>query len=68
MENKKKKVYDAPQLTVVSFKAERGFATSGGLFDFEQLMLWENSQPGQRQMENYIVANDWNENSTGFWD
>lgn len=30
MENKKK-TYEAPRLTVVTFKTERGYATSGGV-------------------------------------
>ena len=29
MEKQSKKVYEAPDLTVVSFKAEKGYATSG---------------------------------------
>lgn len=68
MENKKKKVYDAPQLTVVSFKTERGFALSSGEnFMIDQLLLWDNDVDRQ-PMESYIPANDWTEGSNSFWD
>ncbi len=29
MEKKEKRIYESPQLTVVTFKAERGYAASG---------------------------------------
>lgn len=56
-----KKQYLAPELTVVSFKTERGYALSGGdkgLFDFSRLEYEEgfNSQSQQ----------DWHEESSFF--
>ena len=65
MKSKTKKIYETPQLTVVSFKMERGYASST-TYEFDQFLLWDNSQSSQ-QMESYIVPNDWNEGSNNFW-
>lgn len=65
MENKKKKVYDAPQLTVVSFKTERGFALSGEILQ-NQFLLWDSEE--EIHMEPYSYREGWaNENGEGFW-
>lgn len=34
MKKKEKRIYEAPQLTTVTFKAERGYAESGALTSF----------------------------------
>ena len=57
-----KKEYTAPELTVVTFRAERGYALSGIL---AQMMLWESAQLSQ--MENFETGNDWNSGSDNFW-
>ena len=58
-----KKEYTAPALTVVTFKAERGYVLSGLV---DQLMLWENDS--QDNMENYETGNGWNSGNNHFWD
>lgn len=58
-----KKAYTAPVLTVVTFKAERGYVLSGLV---DQLMLWENDS--QDSMENYETGNGWNSGNNHFWD
>lgn len=58
-----KKEYTAPALTVVTFRAERGYVISGLV---DQLMFWEDNS--QNSMENYETANDWNSGSNHFWD
>lgn len=64
-EMKEKRSYLPPQLTVVSFKSERGYATSGpGPFDF--FLFWQNNDADQ--MEDYETGNGWNEGSNHFWD
>ena len=67
MKSKAKKDYESPQLTVVSVKAERGYATSGPMFDLSELLFWE-EDASNKHMESYTVANDWNEGSNSFWD
>ena len=57
-----KKTYEAPHLTVVTFKTERGYAVSGVL---SELMFWENS--GQDNMENYETQENWHSGGQ-FWD
>lgn len=57
-----KRPYEAPQLTVVSFKVEQGFAGSGVL---SSLMFWENSE--QDNMENYETQDNWHSGGQ-FWD
>ena len=64
MEKTPKKAYTPPCLTVVSFKAERGFALSGL---FGEFIFWDDSE-GSDQMENYSTGNGWNEGSNHFWD
>ena len=60
MENNKK--YMAPQLTVVSFKVERGFTASNPILD--QLIFWDNDP--SEQVEDYTEHSIWNDGD-GFW-
>lgn len=65
--NKEKRPYESPQLTVVCFKMERGFAGSGGLMNY---ILNNDSwgvESGQGAVSDYNVTNDaWgNEGSRG---
>ena len=57
-----RKQYTAPQLTVVTFKAERGYALSTPLFD--ELLFWETEQ--SEQVEAYADHEVWNDGA-GFW-
>ena len=68
---KVKEVYLPPQLTAVSFKAERGYALSDPLMD--QLNIWVCddalvSQDSQNHVEVYETGNNWTEGSNHFWD
>ena len=63
MEKSEKKTYEAPSLTVVSFKVEQGFAGSG---PFSSLMFWENND--DEQVEDYETSNGWTTGSNHFWD
>lgn len=67
MKNTEKKNYTPPTLTVVRFKTERGFASSGTLLDQLEFTFW-NSDNGSDQMESYSTGNGWNEGSNHFWD
>ena len=63
---KEKRPYEAPALTVVSFKTEKGFAGSGGLLDYFLVNdSWGGG--GQGSVSDYNVTNDaWgNEGSRG---
>ena len=60
-----KQTYEAPELTVVSFKVEQGFAASGS-GPFSTLMFWEDNEADQ--MEEYTTGNGWNSGSNHFWD
>lgn len=65
MEKTMKRQYESPQLTVVRFRTERGYAISGtDLFDFH---LWQETE-GTDQMEEYTTGNGWNQGSNHFWD
>lgn len=63
MNNMEKKVYNAPVLTVVSFKVEKGFATSipdptqisNVYLGFDEMTLPQDQQP----MEQYTTHNGW---------
>lgn len=63
--------YTAPQLTVVSFRCERGYAESDIA---QQLKLWELQENGeltftdQEHVEVYTVEDDWHQGTYGFWD
>lgn len=58
MENKKR--YAAPQLTVVTFKTEQGYAASL----LESMMFWQSGD--SEQVENYQQHETWNDGN-GFW-
>ena len=55
-----KKQYIAPQLMVVEFKAERGYAGSM----LESIMFWESEDA--RQVEDYQQHDVWTDEG-GFW-
>lgn len=61
----KKKEYIKPALTVVSIKAEKGYAESRTL----NLTLWLASlyDPTNNHMESYETANGWTEGTDNFW-
>ena len=62
MENTKK-AYEAPQLTVVSFKKERGFVGS----NYASLLFWETGWGNQ--LEDYSTRSGWTDDgSNTFWD
>lgn len=58
MENKKR--YTAPQLTVVTFKTEQGYAASL----LESMMFWQSGD--SEQVESYQQHETWNDGN-GFW-
>lgn len=50
MKTKQKKTYDAPQLTVVAFRTERGYAISSATLDTDQhLFEFNSSNPNVTQ-------------------
>lgn len=66
----KKAPYEMPKLTVVSFRAERGYASSSIM---SSLKFWEWQDGGlamedQNHVEVYTTGNGWNEGSNHFWD
>lgn len=65
MKSKTKKDYETPQLTVVSFKMERGYASST-TYEFDQFIFW--NSPSENQMENYSTGNGWDQGSNHFWE
>ena len=61
MENKKE--YMAPQLTVATFKVEKGYASS-----INQLMFWlAINNNNHEQLEAYNPHDDWTQGSETFW-
>lgn len=53
MKSKTKKDYETPQLTVVSFKMERGYAVSAARLDADlHLFEWSSSDPHVTQYNN----------------
>ena len=64
----RKRSYEAPQLTVVRFKAERGYLASGVI---NQMNLMENDleeeMENSRQMEYYTEQEYWHSGGQ-FWD
>lgn len=68
MKRKTKKNYEAPQLTVVSFKAERGYASSGGPDPVEHTFLLGlfDSEGGDRSVESRNENGYWG-NDEGTW-
>lgn len=64
MTMERKKTYMAPQLTVVRFNTEKGYANS---LVFLTLML--NNPSDTEQMQTYTVRNDWGTGDDNrFWD
>lgn len=63
--------YEAPRLTVVRFRAEGGFAVSGGGETINSLNLWqvvEYSEPEQHQpFQSYETHGSWTQGTDGFW-
>jgi hypothetical protein len=59
---KTKEQYIAPQLTVVKFKMERGFASSSPVLN--EMLFWETGE--SEQVETYSEHNVWTENGD-FW-
>ena len=57
MNTTEKKEYRAPQLRVVSFKIEQGFAGS----HYQQIVVPDNN------VETHTVCTGWEENSNGFF-
>lgn len=57
MNTTEKKEYRAPQLRVVSFKIEQGFAGS----HYQQIVVPDNN------VETHTVRTGWEENSNGFF-
>ena len=66
MEKKEKRIYEAPSLTVVTFKAETGYAAS-----LKSLALWQwsagQSVSQQNHMEDFSVGNSWDQSTNAFW-
>ncbi len=64
-----KKPYISPSLTIVEFRTERGFATSG---DFPQagmlLLLFNPNSTPSYETETFSTHNTWTEGSDSFWD
>lgn len=59
-----KKDYMAPQLTVVTFKAEVGYA---GSHTMEMLTFWDDAQESE-QMETYSMVDGWGSgDNNSFW-
>lgn len=69
--SKQQTVYVAPRLLSVSFRSERGFASSLT----EQMKLWQLDENNdllvytdQNHAEIYTVEDDWHQGTYGFWD
>ena len=64
MTMERKKTYTAPQLTVISFNTEKGYANS---LVFLTLIL--NNPSDTEQMQTYSVRDDWGTGDDNrFWD
>lgn len=71
IDKRKKRAYASPRLTAVTFRTERGYATSM----VQQLNIWASEDGiainGQsRQVESYSVHDNWTDNvgDNHFWD
>lgn len=67
-ENYQKQPYEAPELTVVSFKVEQGFVGSG---PFGSLIFWDHiieDIDDEQQVEDYTTGHNWHSGSNHFWD
>lgn len=57
--NKEKQPYEAPALTVVSLKMEKGYAGSGGLQNYRLINdAWGLGGIGQGSISDYNIIND----------
>ena len=72
IDKRKKRAYASPRLTAVTFRTERGYASSSLV---QQLNIWASEDGiainGQsRQVESYSVHDNWTDNvgSNHFWD
>ena len=61
-----KRPYEAPQLTVVSFKTERGYAASGDLTGLNN--IWIGAWVSGQSEGTYVDRNDYGAANTGTWD
>ena len=59
MSEKRKKIYEAPQLTAVSFKTERGYANSGDLVKTLAIISETTHGTGDQNLENRGTATSW---------
>lgn len=64
MEKQTKKVYEAPDLTVVSFKAEKGYAASGD--PLAAFGLWD-GDPSNNAETPAIDDYEMETNNGGYW-
>lgn len=60
-----KQQYQAPQLTVVSFRIERGFAASGT--PLESMMLLFDSEHDAQQQESWSEHSTWSSDGDNFF-
>lgn len=68
MKSKTKKVYETPQLTVVSFKMERGYASSGIEPEHTFLLgLISSSENSDRALESRTEAGYWGGGDENSW-
>ena len=63
----KKKTYTAPVLTVVEFRSERGFASTGIVVPEVGTFELFYDQPGEQETESFITHDTWTDGSNGFW-
>lgn len=66
MKNETKRTYLTPQLTVVQFRTERGYASSGPNI-LDRLTLFDTESTPSDQMEQYDTRSNWHQGGQ-FWD
>lgn len=59
MSEKRKKIYEAPQVTAVSFKTERGYAASGDLAQTLAIISATAHGTGDQNLEDRGTATSW---------
>ena len=59
MSEKRKKMYEAPQLTAVSFKTERGYANSVDLLKTLAIISATSYGTGDQNLEDRGTATSW---------
>lgn len=64
-----KKDYIAPKITTITFKNERGYATSGAFSTAMLLIMTDRIGGGgaNQETETFSVHDDWTEGSGNFW-